>query len=108
MTQIRDRLLDKQTVVSRVALYKLWRRYQKTGNIADMPKAQPGKKLGREQCSAIDEALVVNDELTSRQLREILEERWPGIDVSLRTVKRACKKLGWIASKRSSPLGDRY
>ena len=99
MTQIWKRLKEEQISVSRMALYKLWRKYGKTNSIANIPRARPAKKLGREQCVFIDEALADNDELTSRQLRGLLEERWPGIEVSLSTVKRARKELGWIATR---------
>ena len=99
MTEIKKRLKEEQIEVSRVALYKLWRRYEKSGSIADTPRVRRERKLGREQWLAIDEALAENDELTSRQLRGILEKRCPDIDVSLSTVKHARKDLGWIATR---------
>ena len=43
--------------------------------------------------------MAENDELTSRQLQGMLEEHWPGIEVSLNTVKRAGKELGWIVTR---------
>ena len=94
MTEIRNRLFEEQIHVSRVALYKLWRRYKKTGSIANTPRAQPVKRLGWVQCLAIDEAMAENDELTSRQLRGMLDQCWPWIEVSLSTIKQAWKELG--------------
>ena len=40
-----------------------------------------------------------NDKLTVRQSLGIIETRWPGLEVSISTVKRAQKNLGWIATR---------
>ena len=50
----------------------------------------------------IDDILVANDELTSKDLPGILKERWPYIEVSSSTVKHAHKALGWIATRPRS------
>ena len=67
---------------------------KKSGSISNTSKQPREKKIGEEQLLAIDEALAANDELTARQLRDMLEERWQGIEVSISTVKRARKHLG--------------
>ena len=96
--KIRKRLSEEQIVVSRVALHKLWRKYKETATIVDMPRRRPTPKLSREQLRFIDDSMASNDELTSRKLREMLEDRWPDVKVSLSTVKRARRHLGWIAT----------
>ena len=58
------------------------------------------KILQPEHLWFLDEALAENDELTARKLREMLEERWPEIKVSLSTIKRVRKHdLGWIRTR---------
>ena len=97
--KIRRRLLEEQTQVSKVALYKFLQKHQSTATIADLPRGRRARKLSREQIQFVDDSLATNDELTSRQLRMMLEDRWPDVKVSLSTVKRARKHLGWIATK---------
>ena len=57
--------------------------------------ARPMPKLSKKQLRFIDNSMISNDELTctSWQLREILEDCWPDIKVSLSTVKWAQKDL---------------
>ena len=99
MDKIRKRLSEEQVEVSRMALYKLWRKYKKTATVVDLPRRRPAPRLSKEQLRCIDNSMASNDELTSRQLRVILEDRWPDVKVSLSTVKRARKDLGWIATR---------
>ena len=99
---LRERCLsvaEEEIFVSRVALYKLWKKYRDTDRIAGTWKPKRVKKLGEEQLVAIDEALAKNDKLTVRQSLGIIETRWPGLEVSISTVKRARKNLGWIATR---------
>ena len=67
--------------------------------MADLKKSRPPKKLSKEQYVFIDNAMLENDELTSRQLRDLVEERWPEIKASLSTYERAKKDLGWLATR---------
>ena len=85
--------------MSRAGLYKLRREYESTGSVVDRPRRTMTPKLGQEHYRFIDEAMASNDELTARRLREKLEDRWPGIAVSLSTVKRARRCLGWVATR---------
>ena len=99
VTEIQKRLKEEEIEVSWVALYKLLSKVKKSGSISNTSKQPREKKIGEEQLLAIDEALAANDELTARQLRDMLEERWKGIEVSISTVKRARKHLGWITTR---------
>ena len=62
-----------------------------------MPRRRPTPKLSRVQLCFIDNSMASNDELASRKLREMLRDRWPDVKVSLSTVKRVRRHLGWIA-----------
>ena len=99
VAEVQKRLAEEEIFVSRVALYKLWKKYRDTDRIAGTRKPKRVKKLGEEQLVAIDEALADNDELMARQLLGIIETRWPGLEVSISTVKRARKDLGWTATR---------
>lgn len=98
---VRDILkcLEEDVSISRSAVFKLLSKYKKYGCVADLRKSMPAKKLSKEQYIFIDNAMVENDELTSRQLRDLVEERWPEIKASLSTYKRARKDLGWVATR---------
>ena len=98
VTEIQKWLKEEKIEVSRVVLYKLLSKVKKSGIISNTSKQPREKEIGEEQRLAIDEALAANDELTARQLRDMLEERWQGIKVSISTVKRARKHLGWITT----------
>ena len=98
LEKIRRRLSEELIKVSRVALHKLWEKYKEMATIADLPRRGPMPKLNREQLHFIDDTMASNNKLTSRQLREMLEDCWPGVKVWLSTVKRARRHLGWIAT----------
>lgn len=97
--EIIKRLEQEEVNVSRTALFKLLRKYREHGCVADRPKAGLPRKLKEEQYLYIDNAMADNDELTARQLRTLLEDRWPETKVSLTTIKRARRDLGWIATR---------
>ena len=61
-----------------------------------MPRAKAPKILRDEHYREIDKALLENDELTSRQLRDMLRSKYPGLSMSLSTVERARRDLGWV------------
>ena len=45
-----------------------------------------------EQIKFIDNTMAENDELMGRQMRELLHEKWPNLDVTISTIKRARPK----------------
>ena len=67
--------------------------------IMDLLRARPPSKLSHEQLVFIDDTMAANDELTARQLCQLLDYHWPGMTLSLSTVKRARRCLGWIATR---------
>lgn len=97
--KIRKRLEEDGIHVSRRALFKLFAKHRRTGTVADLPRAARPKKLTTEHYKFIDEAMTEDDELTARKLRVLLEARWPETEVSLNTIKRARKHLGWVATR---------
>ena len=95
---IKERLKDEGIAVSIKTLFLLVTKYKKTGMVADMPRAKREKLLNDEHYRVIDIALSQNDELTTRQLHSLLLECFPGLRVSLSTVKRARYDLGWVVT----------
>ena len=98
-SEIRKRLMQEGVQISRTSLYNLWRKYRDTGTVVDRHRRKQPSKLNADHYRFIDDAMAENDELTARRLREKLEDRWPGISVSLSTVKRTRKHLGWVATR---------
>ena len=84
----------------RISITSLWfvGKFRKTGFIKDLPRASRPSILVREHYEFIDECMVENNELTARCLRSKLQGRFPGFNLSLSTVRRARKDLGWIAT----------
>ena len=96
---IKQRLLEEHISVSIVAIYSLLRKNQLLNKIVDRPRRFVAKKLDEEKLRFIDDALASNDELTASRLLILLQEKWLDLRVSLSTIKRARKDLGWVKSK---------
>lgn len=66
---------------------------------SDRKAAPRPRKLQDCHYRFIDDAMVENDELTSGQLYRMFNNAYPDVDVSLSTVKRARRELGWIGKR---------
>ena len=99
VSEIITRLTQENVFVSRQAIYNLLKKYRESNQISnqiiDLPKRTRRRKVTHEMISVIDEALTDNDELTARELRLILVERWPDLQVTISTIKRIRNQLGW-------------
>lgn len=96
--RIRERLLEEGTSVSVKSLYLLVAKYKRTKSVLDRPRAAIPKILRDEHYREIDKALSENDEMTSRQLRTMLIRKWPNLSMSISTVERARRELGWVVT----------
>ena len=99
VSKIIARLKQEQIFVTCQALYSLFKKHSKTGHLVHLPKRTKTKKITDEMVAIIDEALSNNDELTERELRSILVERWPGLRVTLSTIKRIRNQIGWKCTR---------
>ena len=71
-----------------------------TGEIKDLPRKHRSSRLTAEQEKFVDDEMADNDELTAYQLKERLTKKWPYLrDISISTIKRCRKRLGWVATK---------
>ena len=91
---IKKRLEQEDILVSRQSLHKLLRKYCLHGTYVDLPRRAQPKKISPEMYFIIEDELVKNDELTSPQLKRILTNKYPSLEVSLPTIRRACQDLG--------------
>jgi len=96
---IEDRLKDEEVVVTRRSLHRLIKKYKETGTYTDLHRRKRDKKITQEMAIEINNELETNDETTARQLRSSLVEKYPGLEVSLSTIKRHRKQLGWVCTR---------
>ena len=94
--QIRDRLKEESINVTIKSLYLLVCKYRSTKSVVDRPRRSRSRLLSREHYFFIDNNLSANDELTTRQLYNLLKKEFPRVCISLSTIKRARHELGWV------------
>ena len=100
VTQIQKRLADEDICVSKVTIYKLLKKYKEFRTVLDMPRrASVPRKLNADHVKFIDNSMAANDEITARQMRILLLDKWPSLQISLNTIKRTRKHLGWVATR---------
>ena len=88
------RLLKRERIsVSRVAIWKLLKKYECTGTIARRETAGRPSALTVAVRSIVEEQMIKDDETTAHQLHKILVDK--GINISLSTILRCRKALGW-------------
>ena len=97
--QIQKRLEDEGISVSVKSLYQLVTKHRATMSLLDRTRGRAPKILQGEHYKFIDEALT-DDELTIRQLRTLLTKKFPTLTLSLSTVKRARRDLGWVVTSQ--------
>ena len=78
-------------------MFTIIKRFRATGVVADWRSTRPRKKLMDEHYRFINDA--EDDELTAAKMLSLLQEKFLTLNVSVRTVKRARKELGWTAKK---------
>ena len=96
--EIKRHLEEEDIKVSIVSLWKLVDKYHRTSSVIDRPRLRPPRKLSDDHYALIDQLLTENDELTTRLLLHKLKEQDPDLNVSLSTVKRARRDLGWVST----------
>ena len=96
---IQQRLGEEGIRISTVSLCKLTKKFHLTNSVLDHRTYKPPRTLGEEHLRFIDECMSDNPELTGTQLVDILKGKFPSVRVSISTVKRARRELGWISKK---------
>lgn len=99
MLQIHRRLQEEGTSVSRQALYNLLRKHRYKGNVVDLPRRKRERKITEQMKALIGEQLNKDNELTSSKIKTLLTARWPDLEVSVPTIKRVRKEMGWVCTR---------
>ena len=94
--QICQRLKDENITISHQALHRVMKKYC-TGTL-NQRKQREGK-ITDEMKSAIEETLRNNDEVTSTGLKRMLLSKWPELQVSIATIKRVRRQMGWVCTR---------
>ena len=100
--KIRDihrRLREEGTSISETSLYLLVSKFAKTGLVRDIKRSPRPSILSQEHYEFIDSAMEKNDELTAYTLLNKLKEEYPDLHLSISTVRRARKDLGWVSTR---------
>ena len=97
--QIRKRLQEENIIVSRQAIYSLVKKFQNYRVYLDLPRRRRQQKITTEMRLVIEEALTSNDEITSRGIKSLLTFQWPELQVSIPTIKRVRKNMGWVCTR---------
>ena len=96
---IKKRLEEENILISVPALYNLLKKHAEMDTIADLPRQSRKRKITTEMMNTIEETMSNNDELTARNVRQILADKWPNLNVSIPTVKRVRREMGWVCTK---------
>ena len=96
---IHARLREEEIDITLRSLQHLIAKFSKYHTIQDLTRAHKIKLLTANMMGTIEESLRSNDELTARKLRTKLSETFPNAqEVSLSTIKRCRKQLGWVCT----------
>ena len=72
---------------------------EKNKSVGDRKRAPRRRQLSNEHFQFIDEAMEADRELTSRQLHSMVVKEYPDLIVSVSTIKRARRALGWNSKR---------
>ena len=79
-----DRLAEGGVKVSRTTtIYNLVSKFKKTNSVGDIKKRPRSRRLDEGHYRFIDELMVENTNLTSRQLYTAFKEAYSGVEASL-------------------------
>ena len=99
IAEIKKRSSEENISISLQSLFSLVKKYNETGKLIDMPRRKRPRKLTREMMEMLNQLLSKNDELTARRIRSSLLDKWPSLQVSLPTIKRVRREIGWVCTR---------
>ena len=91
-------------LISMLSLFTLVKKFKNTELVVDLKRKSRSSLLGEDHYRFVVEAMAVDNELTSRQLFYLFTAKYPKIQISISTVKQACRYLGWISKKTTKVL----
>ncbi len=96
---IQKRLEQEEIKVSIVSLCKLTQKFRLYNSVLNRPTYKPPRILGEEHLRFIDDTMAQDQEMTGTHLTKVLQQKFPTLTVSISTVKRARRELGWFSKK---------
>ena len=96
---IYQRLQQEKVDVSIRAIYSLVKKFEVRGSVNDLPRRKTPQILTDEMKRFIEEEYRKNDELTSTAVKALLLRKWPEVQVSISTIKRVRRKMGWVCTR---------
>lgn len=100
LREIQQRLREEETEVTLRSLQRLRRKFRTFHTVHDLAKTRKPRLLTKEMMNAIEESLKSDDELTARKLKTKLAGEFPNLpNISLATIKRCRKELGWVCTR---------
>ena len=99
VADIQERLEEENVFTTKGSLYRLLKKFKDTGVYTDRPRRARDKKLSPEMLAIINNMLEENDKITDRQLRRILVEKYPDLEVSISMIKYHRRALGWVSTR---------
>ena len=98
--EIHSRLKEEGSGISIRSLQRLCAKFQLKHTIQDLPRALKSRLLTPQKVTTMEESLRNDDELTSRKLKCKLQEKFADLpDVSLSTIKRCRREMGWVCTR---------
>lgn len=86
-----------QIEISRRGLIKFYKNFKNNGGFISKPREMQGK-LNQHHLDLIDDSLTANPEMTALDLAVMLKDL-TGVEISVSTVKRVRRNLGWVYTK---------
>ena len=99
ISEIKLKLQQENVYVTIRSLQRLCKKFRDKHTIQDLPRRSRPRKLSREMSISLDDMLKENDEVTARQIRANLCEKFPSLHVSLATVRRVRRENGWVCTR---------
>jgi len=95
-----EQILKKQKVATtKRSLYRLIKKFKEHGVYTDLQRRARDRKITPEMLKMINDELKQNDEATARDLRAMLIEKYPDLEVTLSTIKCQRQALGWVCTR---------
>ena len=96
---IYERLQQENVDISIRAIYFLVKKFKHRGSVNDLPRRKTAHILTEEMKKFIEEEYKKNDELTSTAIKTLLLQKWPEVQVSISTIKRERRRIGWVCTR---------
>ena len=96
---IQERLLQEGVSILKVSLFALIKKFKNTNQVVDLKRKPRSSLLAECHYRYIDEVMTEDNELTSRQLFSLFTAEYPEVHLSISTLKRARRHLGWVSRK---------